>query len=272
MGYHRTYGLSGLGWGGHSPNVAYENGKPVDLTCPGREPVEGAGGGYRYTAGGVPVWGMTSSSGWAAKPITDPGQIPCGAKQANVVSRLPLKKIATSAAIAAGGVALTSLGAGVVQAGSGVLTQAGGAAGASQSSGMFAAIKAKGNTILDYVNQGRTIKAIADGEIPPPPVSITGNSFLEWGFQVAKDELMKEQQRKLTRAEEEALKREIQLIQSQLEQRAGNVPKSPSPAVPEPVQRRQQQIVIEQEKKKGDLLPVMLAVGLPALLIIAMKG
>lgn len=262
MGYHRSYGLSGVVW---------KDGVPVDENCPERKPI-------RFTTGGVPIWGMTSASGWAAKPITNPDQIPCGQKQVDIKTHDPIKKVAM---IGAGAVALSTLGPQVFQAGKagGIFgggasagTAASGAATAAESGGMFSAIKEQGNRVLNFVNQGRAINAIANGEIPPPPVSITGNSFLEWGFQVAKDELVKKHQRELTRMEEQALKQEIAAIQSRLQQRAGSQPMSPNPAVPESVQRRQQQIVVEQQKKKEDLLPVLLAVGLPALLVIAMKG
>lgn len=274
MGYHRTYGL-GCALGQHSPNVGYENGEPVDLTCPGRKPIG-------FNAAGVPIWSMTGTSAFYARPVLDPGKLPCGAQQVKLkVSGIGkaigvmgdiAKQIPLVTAVSVGAVALSSMGAGVVKAGSGVLTNTAAKSGTVATGGLFDSIKATSNKILGFVNQGRTVAAIANGEIPPPPVSLTGNSFLEWAFNVGKDELVKKYQRNLTRAEEEALAAEIRAMQNQLAATTPvNLPKTPSPAMPVQVQERQQTIVIENKKQSEDMTGTILMIALPALAILAMK-
>jgi len=289
MSRHRSYGLGlccpALG------GVEWRDGVAYDTNCPGRTPI-------RYTAGGVPVWGMTSSSGFAARPITNPDQIPCGAKQVNVrvtsvgkaVGKLPavaatavgaVTLVALGQAALAKGAAALSKGAGVVTGPgtSAASTAAGSAASAgavaeaaAKTSGLFAQIQSTGNKLLGYINQGRTIHAIANGELPPPPISITGNSFTEWALAVAQDEMIKSHQRKLTRQEEEMLRREIEAMQNAMAQQVPeNFPKQPSTEIPVQIQVKQAETVAHN-KEQNDALMLALAIGAPILLMFAMRG
>jgi hypothetical protein len=272
--YGRTYGLGAVEW---------RDGVPVDTNCPGRQPI-------RFTAGGVPIWGMTSSSGFAARPITNPDQIPCGQKQVDIrVTSVgkAVGKLPAAAAIAVGAVTVAALGSAVLAKGAGALSgaagggsAAAGAAGTAGSAGsltatgggLFGSIKATANKVIGYVNQGRTVSAIVNGEIPPPPVSLVGSSFTEWAFNVAKEELMKSHQRKLTRQEEEMLRLEIEAMQNDMARRVPeNFPKQPDPAIPAPVQQRQIEIV-EQNKGNADLINKALMFGIPIFAILALKG
>jgi hypothetical protein len=211
--------------------------------------------------------------------------VPCGQRQVEIsTGKNTFRNLGKIAAVAVGAVALTSLGSGVLAQGGGALTGGGSAAGAAGAAGSAAgsatasvgslagSIKATANKIIGYVNQGRTVSAIVNGEIPPPPVSLVGSSFTEWAFNVAKDELMKSHQRKLTRQEEELLRLEIEAMQNEMVRRVPeNFPKQPSPAIPAPVQQRQIEIV-EQNKGNAELINTALMVGLPIMALLVLKG
>lgn len=141
----------------------------------------------------------------------------------------------------------------------------------------FSKVKSAGNQILGYVNKARTVEAIAKGEIPPPPVSITGSSFREWAFNVAKDELQKEAkeraaelgmeylQKKMTESEERAIKREIEQLQRELAKFVPeNTPKAPNPAVPPAVVEKSAELA-KHNKKDQDATLAVVAMALPVL-------
>jgi hypothetical protein len=275
MGCHRSYGLGAVEW---------RNGVAYDTNCPGRTPI-------RYSTSGAPIWGMTSSSGFAARPILNPDQIPCGQKQVDIRVTSVGKAIGDLpkvAAIAVGAVTAVALGKaalakgmGALSKGAGVVSGSGTAATASasavaeataQTSGLFAQIKASGNKLLGFINQGRTINAIANGELPPPPISITGNSFTEWALAVAQDEMIKTHQRKMTRAEEEMLRLEIEAMQRDMARRVPeNFPKSPSSEVPIQIQLKQAEM-LQENKSDAETLQLALTIGIPILAMLIMKG
>jgi len=68
--------------------------------------------------------------------------------------------------------------------------------------------------VVDVANNVRTLKAIADGEIPPPPITLEGDSFASYATSLAQQYLQKElrdKQEKLTEAQLAADNREIQI-------------------------------------------------------------
>jgi len=82
--------------------------------------------------------------------------------------------------------------------------------------------------VVGYINQARTVAAIVQGEVPPPPIGISGDTFTEWALDIAKEELIKEVEertgeyltdrakKKLIEAEEARLKEEIERMQAEL--------------------------------------------------------
>ena len=82
--------------------------------------------------------------------------------------------------------------------------------------------------VVGYINQARTVAAIVQGEVPPPPIGISGDTFTEWALDIAKEELIKEVEertgeylterakKKLIAAEEARLKEEIERMQAEL--------------------------------------------------------
>lgn len=178
---------------------------------------------------------------------------------------------------------------GVVGTGAG--TAAGGAAGATAGTAAsgaaqatwFAKFQTTANTFLSYVNNARTIKAIVDGEMPPPPISITGASFREWATIVAKKELKDAAiekalemgteyvAKKMTEKEEAKLRKEIAEMQKQLiamtPKEVINAPPEPSPLLAAPL-RKIQQIEIDKKAQSDKTLETLLAVSIPAILIL----
>lgn len=135
----------------------------------------------------------------------------------------------------------------------------------------FQQVKSGANNVLQYVNKARTVEAIAKGELPPPPIGITGNSFKEWVFNVAKQEIQNEAkqkaaelgqeyiQRELTKQEEQKIRDEIATMQRELERLIPEtLPKEPSPNVPSIVQKR-----MIDEKQASEQMNNILLVAAP---------
>lgn len=167
--------------------------------------------------------------------------------------------IGVVAAIYLGPVVMDKLGALMPGGGTGTATAV------SEKATLFAKIKTSTETALGYVNKARTIEAIAKGELPPPPISIVGNSFREWVTIVAKKELedaaiekaMEMGQeyiaKKMTAKEEAALQAEIAKMQAELialmPPDARKMPPEPNPDLSAHVKR----IQAIEEKRAFDL-------------------
>ena len=176
---------------------------------------------------------------------------------------------------ATGGVIGGGAGAGAGAAGSAAGT-------AVQTATTFQRIQATTSTFLGYVNKARTIKAIVEGKLPPPPISIQGASFREWAFIIAKKEIKDRAidyalekgvdyvAKKMAKKEEEKLRREIAEMQRQLiamtPKAVLDAPPEPSPLLPKPIQRMQ---AIEIAKKDTDdkTLTTILAAAIPLILL-----
>jgi hypothetical protein len=144
---------------------------------------------------------------------------------------------ATATTTAAGGTIATATGIatpGIVGAAGGATIAATAGTGAAvlsaaTTTSLFSSIQAGTKTLLGYVNKARTVDAIIKGELPPPPIGISGSSFTDWAMIVAKDLAIKEAkdlaaekgieyiQRKMTEREEAKLRAEIELMQRQLD-------------------------------------------------------
>ena len=166
-------------------------------------------------------------------------------------------------AIAAGIVAAVYLGPVVVEkigaiasGGSGAAAGTAGAAGeAGAKATFFSKVKAGSAKVLKVVNRARSIKAIAEGELPPPPIGIPGSNFREWVTIVAKEKLKEEAQeralelgvkyvqKKMTEKEEKKLQAEIAQLQRELERlippEVKEMPPEPAPELAAPVKKIQ---------------------------------
>jgi hypothetical protein len=169
---------------------------------------------------------------------------------------------AVQSAYASASAAITGTGAAGAGAGTAAGTVATGtAAGTAAQVSLGAKIFAGAGTLSNYVNQARTVKAIVEGEEIPPPVGVSGANFGEWAFKVAQDEAIKQYGRKLTRDEENAIKREIAQLQTQLAPYTKNVPLEIPQDLPPTIQRIQ---VIEERKK--DQTEKMMQLAIPAVI------
>ena len=176
----------------------------------------------------------------------------------------PIALQAAKAAMAAGGAGAGGAGA-----------AAGGAAGGAAGTGGVIAGKATlagkiftgAKTLTKYVNQGRTVKAMIEGKSPPPPIGVSGNNFTEWALAEAKNQIQKEAMerggeyiaRKMTKKEEDKLRREIQEMQRLMAARIPpNAPLQPSPDVSPQVQE-----IMVKEKVKSESINNALMIGIP---------
>lgn len=196
------------------------------------------GGGY-----GSQTYGCEKSQESLWVKIRKPVVIAAAAVAAIYLGPIVYDKIG---AVFSGGGAAAGKTAGIVGAGtkSGVVTavttKAGAAAAitAKAAPSLFSSVKATGDKILNYVNQGRTIQAIANGKMPPPPISIEGDSFREWATNFAIQEIMEKEQRKLSQQEQQMIDLEMRRVQQYLVQRIpSGIPAQPMPGVPIPVQQ-----------------------------------
>lgn len=136
-------------------------------------------------------------------------------------------------------------------------------------------------TVVGYINKARTVAALVQGELPPPPIGISGDTFTEWALDIAKDELIKEVQertgeylsdkakRELIAAEEARLIEEIKMMQAELAKLVPpGTPIMPSQDLDADVRAR---IIAMQEieRKRADQNMMLLAVGAGALLLVA---
>jgi hypothetical protein len=138
----------------------------------------------------------------------------------------------------------------------------------------------KVQTATTWVNRARSVDAIIKGELPPPPIGISGSNFTEWALDIAKDELIKEVQErtgeyltdkareKLIAAEESRLRAEIEAMQAELAALTKGLPIEPSKELDTDIRER---IIAMQdiERKRADQNALLLAAGAGALLLMA---
>ena len=156
-----------------------------------------------------------------------------------------IKGMGAPASVAEGAAAEAATGAASGAATGGIATSA----------GTSAKIFAGAQQLTEQINQARTINAIVNGEMPPPPIGVSGNSFREWAFNVAKDEFIKDAQRQMTQSEEIQLQREIAQMQSELERLIpANTAMQPSAGVPLAVQKT----MLEQKKNSEELNQILM--------------
>lgn len=123
--------------------------------------------------------------------------------------------------------------------------------------------------LTGYVNNARTIEAIAKGEMPPPPVSISGNNFTEWAMIEAKEKFVEDMQRQMTLDEERQMRREIEAMQRELNAMIPrDTPIEPSPELNSTVKQMQ----ITEENKAADVAKIMQFALPAAIAFLAFKG
>jgi hypothetical protein len=139
--------------------------------------------------------------------------------------RKNLKKAAAVAAVVVGAVFLGPMIAGAIKgvAAKGALAKAGG-------------VLSKAGKLIPKVVQGvnaaRTVKAVRDGEVPPPPIELTGSRFVDYataiGTNLVQSELA-EQGQEMAAAERALLEQQMaNQVRYYQEQAARSLPVSPS--------------------------------------------
>lgn len=149
------------------------------------------------------------------------------------------------------------------------------------SASQVGSVLATTQTVVGYINKARTVAALVNGELPPPPITISGSSFTEWALDIAKEELVKEVQErtgeylsdkakeKLIAAEEARLREEIIAMQAELAKLLPpGTPIIPSQDLDADVRAR---IIAMQdiERKRAAQNTMLLAAGAGALFLMA---
>lgn len=197
--------------------------------------------------------------------------------------RKAIKKAAVVAAVVVGAVYLGPMIAGAVKGG-GVAGATAGKVGAKVGiSKLAAASGAKALTVasvtagasavlpkvVQSVNAARTIKAISDGEVPPPPITLEGSNFTDYAQSVGGQLLEEQLKRKLTEKEEAILREEVRQTQINAQRQLpyGGAPMYPMPTVAAPVQA-----AMAKEKDTNQMLQTALIIGAPILLMLVMRS
>lgn len=126
--------------------------------------------------------------------------------------------------------------------------------------------------VVDAVNQARTIKAVADGEVPPPPISLEGDSFKDWALSIATQQMEKDYKEKMSAIEQQELEREISRLAYQANQ---NVAQSPQPYYPHSSPSLDPNIQAIQElqaAKANNNEKMMIYGGMALLALVALRG
>ena len=179
--------------------------------------------------------------------------------------QIAAKLQAGSGAGSAGGAATAgstgATGGAAAAAGSGAASGAASGAVASGAS-LGGKVWAGAQALTDYVNKARTIEAMANGEMPPPPIDLTGDSFTEWAMIEAKKELEKQGIKYLTEQQEKEMLAEIRRMQNEAARNLPpNIPMSPGTNLNRDVQN-----IMLQEKEKNKNLSNILLFAVPAAL------
>jgi hypothetical protein len=188
-----------------------------------------------------------------------------------------LRKVAVVAGVVVGAVflgpsivgALKTGGAAVMAKGGAVAAKIGGAISGAGS--IAAAAKDTIPKVIDGVNAARTIEAIKNGEVPPPPINLEGDNFTDWAFAIAQNELESQTQEKISEQEAMILREEIEdqqrIAAAELSRQQIPVQQYPMQQVPPQVQ-----VVMAGEQKTDDTMKMVLMAGIPIAAMLLMKG
>lgn len=178
--------------------------------------ITGAGAGAGGAAGGSSSGAATGATGATAtaSPLT--------------AAHAAAMQTALAPIAAPTGTALTT-GATAIKAATAVKSAAGAAA---TTSGILDQVKTVAPKVVDGINKARTIEAVANGDVPPPPIDIGSGSMTDWASAIA-DQYVQQQ---MTDAEKELVAQQIRELQA----KASTIPASgsyyPAPEVPTTIQ------------------------------------
>ena len=167
--------------------------------------------------------------------------------------------------------------------------EAGAAAGASAASGATATGTAvqttsflkKVKTAISFYNKASSVNAIIHGEVPPPPIGVSGSTFTKMAMNIAKDQLVREAEkqamragvkyveRKLTAKEERRMQAEIEELQRQIASLVpADTPVGPDPGLQPGVGEKISEMQNIERQREGNAL-AFLAVVVPVGLLMA---
>lgn len=216
-----------------------------------------AGAGAAEVAGGTAAAGASSGGAAAA------GIVGAGAKAGAAVA------ITTKGAVTAALTTKATITGAAALATVKTVSAATLISGAAEAGTLFTKVQ----NVTTWVNRARSVDAIIKGELPPPPIGISGSNFTEWAMALAKEEVKKEigeqageyiskrAQEKYEKEQEAMMRAEIEKMQAELAALvSANTPIAPAPEIDAPVRDK----IIEMqniEKQRATNTMIMLAVG-----------
>ena len=138
----------------------------------------------------------------------------------------------------------------------------------------------KVQNMTTWVNRARSVDAIIKGELPPPPIGISGGNFTEWAMDLAKKEVQdiikeeagqyisKRAQEKYEKEQEAIMRLEIEKMQRELAALiSAQTPIAPAPEIDQPI--REKIIEMQDIEKQRAQQNVMLLAGGAAVALFA---
>lgn len=207
-----------------------------------------------------------ASKAASAAAASKVGIVGAGTK-AGAAAAITTKATAGALATKAGTLAALKTGAGTAAA---VAAAAGGAATGATTAGGIVGLAAKSAPIAEnIINGSRTIKALADGSLPPPPISLGDGSLTNYATVVGEQLAERELRQKLSEAEAAMLADMIESERRYLARgEAAHRPVVNSGL--DPTLTAAQRTRADGALSEGNLVKI-LALGVPALLLLAQR-
>lgn len=155
------------------------------------------------------------------------------------------------------GSALAAKGAGAAGAGGASVTGAAASAAgtAASAGGLVSAGTGVAGKVLGVYNKIAAAARAMGKDLPALPTDLSGGAFVDWAVRVGAQEFMAREQRRMTRAEEAAMRREIEAMQREWLDAAGNVESDPSDTVAPPDVRKK---IVEQRESRETMTRILL--------------
>lgn len=192
----------------------------------------GGGGAATTTEAATAATGATATAGATVAPLT--------AAHAAAMETALAPIVAPAAAISA--TTATTTGAGII--------------------GILDNVKKAAPKVVDAVNTANTIKAVAKGEVPPPPIDIGSGSMTDWATAIGEQLISG----KMTDLEKQQLESQIRLLQQQAAPYASGG-YQPSSAVPPEIQQ-----AMQAESERQGTKDMLLWIALPLLAVAVIFG
>lgn len=203
--------------------------------------------------GGAAAGGAAASSAPAATAAT---AVPATATITPTVLTAATPIVTGAGITTAGALTTAATTASAVGAGAKILD-------AVETAGVIDKAKEIAPKIIEGVNTARTVAAVANGEVPPPPIDIGDGSLADWAAAIGEQYVAGQ----ISETERAMLQAEVQRLQTEVASQAqSGVPYYPSSQVPVVVQG-----AMADKKEGNETLNLLLLAAIPLVAILAQK-